>query len=154
MNEYEKKLRQAGLHEPATKYLADPNTPERLAAGFPAFALDSNGLSTGQLVGAGGKIALAKMKPVPTSRTLTLDDLEGELSFASGITVTVPNDTTFQIVDPVDGISAATIAFYVAGAVVPIIVTTGLTMRGTAPTMAQYKWYGIKRVGVNEWAWL
>jgi len=42
-NSYEYKLKQAGLAEPLSTYLADPYDEDRLAAGFPAFNFDSNG---------------------------------------------------------------------------------------------------------------
>lgn len=94
---------------------------------------------------------IANLVAVPASRALTSADYEQELSCASGVAITIPTDATLGITDAT---FAPTIALYCAGAIPFTLVTMGLTMRGTAPTIAQYGFYGIKRVGANEWAYL
>ena len=96
-------------------------------------------------------VGVSQIMIVPTSRSLTADDFEKELSLASAVALTIPTDTVLGITDAT---YSPTVAMYCAGATPFTLVTTGLTMRGTAPTIAQYGWYGIKRVGANEWAYL
>ncbi len=88
---------------------------------------------------------------VDASRTLTQADFETILSCASAITLTLPNDTTLGITDTS---YAPSVAIYAAGATAPTLDVSAVTMRGTAPTVAQYGMYGIVRVGANEWAYV
>lgn len=103
------------------------------------------------LTGPTGFAVGSTMVAVPTSRDLTASDFETILSCASGITITLPNDATLGITDTA---YAPSIAIYAAGAVVPTLDVSAVTMRGTAPTVAQYGLYGIVRVGANEWAYV
>jgi hypothetical protein len=58
-NSYEYKLKAAGLTEPLSTYLSDPNDPDRLAAGF--VGLKTNPLTGGRmLVGPDGRALLAE----------------------------------------------------------------------------------------------
>jgi hypothetical protein len=67
----------------------------------------------------------------------------------SAIALTVPDDTVFN------STAALTIAAFQGGAgAVTFAAGSGVTLRGTAPTPAQYAVYGVMRVGANEWAYL
>jgi len=89
--------------------------------------------------------------PVAASRSLTKAD-SGMLlkcTSASAIVLTIPNDAAVVW----EGIDA--IAAYQCGAgAVSFAAGSGVTLRGTAPTAAQYSTQGIMRVGANEWAYL
>lgn len=96
-------------------------------------------------------VYFAGKKVVASSKTITQADFETILSCASAITLTLPNDATLGITDTS---YAPSIAIYAAGATVPTLDVSAVTMRGTAPTVAQYGMYGIVRVGANEWAYV
>jgi hypothetical protein len=51
-------------------------------------------------------------------------------------------------------IGASTVAIFVAGAGAVTLDTTGLTMIGTAPTIAQNSLFGFLRVASNTWKYL
>lgn len=85
------------------------------------------------------------------SRTLTGEDVDTIVicNSASAVVLTIPTDA-------VGGFSSrATIGLYQAGAGASSFAAGGsVTLRGTAPTIAQYGTMGIVRVGANEWAYL
>jgi hypothetical protein len=85
------------------------------------------------------------------SRTITKEDINNVVNANSGsaIVLTIPQD----------GVLGSTrsecLAAYQAGAgAVSFAAGGGVTLRGTAPTIAQYGTIGIMRVGANEWAYL
>jgi len=101
---------------------------------------------------SGDKNALSLMySDVIASRALVLADAGQVLKCNSGsaIVLTITNDTT-GLWEGNDGIAA-----YQAGAgAVSFAAGSGVTLRGTAPTAAQYSTQGVMRVGTNEWAYL
>lgn len=85
------------------------------------------------------------------SRTLVKEDLDTVISANSGsaIAFTIPQDGVLG------AIRSECVAAYQAGAgAVSFAAGAGVTLRGTAPTAAQYGTMGIMRVGANEWAYL
>lgn len=89
--------------------------------------------------------------PVAASRSLTKADSGMMLICTSGsaIVLTIPNDATVAW----SGLNA--VAAYQGGAgAVSFAAGAGVTLRGTAPTAAQYATQGVMRVGANEWAYL
>ena len=85
------------------------------------------------------------------SRTLTKEDIDNVVNANSGsaIVLTVPQDNILG------AIRSETLAVYQAGAgAASFTAGAGVTLRGTAPTAAQYTVVGIMRVGANEWAYL
>jgi len=106
----------------------------------------------GAILQSGGKNLLSLMyADVTASKTLALADAGQVLkcNSASDIVLTIPNDAT-GLWEGNDGIAA-----YQAGAgAVSFAAGAGVTLRGTAPTAAQYTFQGVLRVGVNEWAYL
>jgi len=151
INPFEYKLKKAGLTEPLTTYLGDPQDPDRIAAGFLAQQLDTNGVPTGVVIGTGGIAVVNRILPVNVSRSLTPADFERDLSLASGVVLTIPTDAVLGITEPT---FSPNIVLYAAGAGAFSLVTTGLIIRGANPTFSQYRFYGIKRVGPNEWAYV
>lgn len=85
------------------------------------------------------------------SRALVIGDIEDVIPCvsASPIVITIPNDATL-------GASGqAVVALYQGGTgAASFAAAGGVTLRGTAPTPAQYLTHGVMRVGVNEWAYL
>ena len=91
---------------------------------------------------------------VSASRTVNAGDLEQVMDCTSGsaIAMTVPVDSTLGIASAKDRI---TIAGYQGGAgALSFVADTSVTIRGTAPTAAQYSTVGLMHVGTNEWAYL
>lgn len=91
---------------------------------------------------------------VTASTTLGISALDTVVDCNSGsaIVLTIPPDITLGIENSND---RRTIAAYQAGAgAVSFAAGAGVTLRGTAPTAAQYTTVGIMRVGANEWAYL
>jgi hypothetical protein len=89
--------------------------------------------------------------PTAESRSLTSADVETvvQASSTSAIVLKIPNDATLGTK------GRDVIAAYQAGAgAVSFTAGAGVTLRGTAPTAAQYTTVGIMRVGANEWAYL
>lgn len=91
---------------------------------------------------------------VTASKVLTGASVDQVLdcNSASAIVLTVPQDDVL-------GLSVAndrrSIAAYQAGAgATTWLAGSGVTIRGTAPTAAQYLLSGIVRVGANEWAYV
>lgn len=88
---------------------------------------------------------------VAASRSLIKEDSGQTLicTSASAIVLTIPNDATVEW----SGLNA--VAAYQGGAgAVSFAAGSGVTIRGTAPTAAQYATQGVMRVGSNEWAYL
>lgn len=85
------------------------------------------------------------------SRNLTARDVDTivKCNSADAVVLTIPTDA-------VGGFSAdEAIGLYQAGAGAASFAAGGsVTLRGTAPTIAQYGSMGIWRVGPNEWAYL
>ena len=91
---------------------------------------------------------------VTASTTLGVSTLDTVVDCNSGsaIVLTVPIDLTLGIENTND---RRTIAAYQAGTgAVSFTAGAGVTLRGTAPTAAQYTTVGIMRVSANEWAYL
>jgi hypothetical protein len=110
------------------------------------------------LVGAGRATDIdSSLKPkseeniAAASRTLTGADVDTLVvcNSASAVVLTIPTDA-------VGGFTGrAVIGLYQAGAGASSFTAGGsVTLRGTAPTAAQYATQGIVRVGANEWAYL
>ena len=88
---------------------------------------------------------------VTASRDLIKEDSGQTLICTSGsaIVLTILNDSTVAW----SGLNA--VAAYQGGAgAVSFAAGAGVTIRGTAPTAAQYSTQGVMRVGANEWAYL
>lgn len=88
---------------------------------------------------------------VTASRNLIKEDSGQTLICTSGsaIVLTIQNDATVAW----SGLNA--VAAYQGGAgAVSFAAGSGVTLRGTAPTAAQYATQGVMRVGANEWAYL
>lgn len=85
------------------------------------------------------------------SRILTASDVETivKCNSASAVVLTILSDA-------LGGFNGmACIGLYQAGAGAgSFSAGSGVTLRGTAPTIAQYGFMGIVRVGANEWAYL
>ena len=91
--------------------------------------------------------------PVPVSRLLDSNDFDKVLTnaTATNITITIRQDNLIGM----QGQSNVAVALYQGGAgTVAFAAATGVTINGTAPTIAQYGTLGIMRVGANEWAYL
>jgi hypothetical protein len=85
------------------------------------------------------------------SRNLTGGDIGNVVmcSGSSAIALTIQTDTLMGFSE------ITTIAAYQGGTgAVTFAAGSGVTLRGTAPTAAQYLVSGIMRVGANEWAYL
>lgn len=96
---------------------------------------------------------MALYNSVASSRSLNSNDFDKVLvcDSASVITITVNADNLIGTTTPQNVV----VALYMAGAGVPAFAAgTGVTIRGTAPTLAQYGTMGIMRVGANEWAYI
>lgn len=91
---------------------------------------------------------------VTASRALTLADRRKVLKCTHAtvaIVLTIPNDATAgwsrnEVIAAYQG-GAAAVSFAAD-------TGNGVTLRGTAPTAAQYSTHGVMRVGANEWAYL
>lgn len=86
------------------------------------------------------------------SRSLTLIDSGKVLKCTHAtvaIVLTIENDAT-------SGWSGneAVAAYQGGAAAVSFAAGSGVTLRGTAPTAAQYSTSGVMRVGANEWAYV
>lgn len=88
---------------------------------------------------------------VTGSRSLTKNDclLPLRCDSASAIVLTIENDNTAGY-----GGTEAHVAYQAGAGAVSFTAGTGVTLRGTAPTAAQYASQGVMRVGSNEWAYL
>lgn len=105
----------------------------------------------GSLFGLG--ITMAPDAPVTGSRTLNEGDLEKCLDVTAAATLTIPTDAALNLTENTK--YRACISVYQAGAgAASFTAGAGVTLRGTAPTAAQYTVVGIMRVGANEWAYL
>jgi hypothetical protein len=93
-------------------------------------------------------------------RTLTVQDMANLIVYNSGSggTFTVPTDSVLELDlnSTTSANIAGTFAIYQSGAGAPLFAAgAGVTLRGTAPTFAQYgPPKGLVRVGVNEWAYI
>ena len=88
--------------------------------------------------------------PVAASKTLNSSDLEQILDVSAAATLTIPSDTVL-------GIAAGdrvTVGAYQQTTGAVAWAGSGATLRGTAPTAAQYLVSGLVHVGSNEWAYL
>lgn len=133
------------------------------------FTQSWNGYYTGQVVTspAGGNteaqlVALGyadydldgpgnQINPALSSRDLSSLDVDTvvQCNSASAVVLTIPTDAVGGFTGPV------AIGLYQAGAgAASFAAGGGVTLRGTAPTIAQYGSMGIWRVGPNEWAYL
>jgi len=93
----------------------------------------------------------ANQSAVSASRDLAKVDSGNVLICTSGsaIVLTIQNDAATGW----SGLES--IAAYQGGAgAVSFAAGSGVTLRGTAPTAAQYATQGVMRVGTNEWAYL
>lgn len=91
------------------------------------------------------------MSTVTASRALLKTDCQRPLrcESASAIVLTINNDTTAGYVG-----SEAHAAYQAGAGAVSFTAGSGVTLRGTPPTAAQYLTQGVMRVGANEWAYL
>ena len=106
-------------------------------------------LATGlfQTIGAPG---VAVGVPVAASKTLNSSDLEQILDVSAAATLTIPSDTVLGLAAG-DRVSVGAYQ-QTSGAVT--WAGSGSTLRGTAPTAAQYLVTGLLHVGANEWAYI
>jgi hypothetical protein len=132
-----------------------PANISRTAVTDPQHIQDENGDIVGYMKGFNTLVYTRVYGNATTaSRTATTADLEQVLDCNSGsaIVITIPNDDTLVLPDAA---YRATIGLYQKGAgAVSFTAGAGVTLRGTAPTAAQYTTVGIMRVGANEWAYL
>ena len=96
------------------------------------------------------KTATTRGVPVAASKTLNSSDLEQILDVSAAATLTIPSDTVLGLA-ATDRVSVGAYQ-QTAGAVT--WAGSGATLRGTAPTAAQYGVTGLVHVGANEWAYL
>ena len=85
------------------------------------------------------------------SRDLTAQDVDTivKCNSASPVVLTIRVDSVCGISGP------AAIGLYQAGTgAASFAAGAGVTLRGSAPTIAQYSSAGVWRVGANEWAYL
>ena len=105
-----------------------------------------------RLIGLGYAAAyLGEGDIVAASRALIIGDIEDVIpcNSASPIVLTIPADNVLGAANQ------AVVALYQSGAGdASFAAGAGVTLRGTAPTPAQYKTHGVMRVGANEWAYL
>jgi hypothetical protein len=96
------------------------------------------------------KPAIARGIPVAVSETITASDLEQVIDASAAVTLTIPSDTVLGLA-PTDRVAVSAYQM-TTGAVT--WAGSGATLRGTAPTAAQYLVTGLLHVGANEWAFL
>ncbi len=96
------------------------------------------------------KTATTRGVPVAASKTLNSSDLDQILDVSAAATLTIPSDTVLGIAAG-DRVSVGAYQ-QTTGAVA--WAGSGATLRGTAPTAAQYLVTGLLHVGANEWAYL
>lgn len=93
----------------------------------------------------------AQTSSVTASRDLQLTDNGMVLNCNSGSAIVLTISPASSVVW--SGVSC--VAIYQAGAGASSFAAgSGVTLRGTPPTPAQYATHAIMRVGVNEWAYL
>lgn len=90
----------------------------------------------------------AKPFVVSANYTVSGNDVESIINCSAAVTITIPSDAVGKFID------GAAIGFYQATAGAITITGSGATIRGTAPTAAQYLTFGLIRVAANEWAYL
>lgn len=88
--------------------------------------------------------------PVSGNKTITSSDLEQILDVSALATLTIPTDAILGIAAG-DRVS---IGAYQQTANAVTWAGSGSTLRGTAPTAAQYAVSGLVHIGANEWAYL
>lgn len=89
------------------------------------------------------------------SRSLTLTD-SGKVLKCTHATVAIVLTIEADAHETGGGWSQneAVAAYQGGAAAVSFAAGAGVTLRGTAPTAAQYSTYGVMRVGANEWAYV
>ena len=111
-NSYEYKLKQAGLAEPLSTYLSDPNDPDRLAAGFVSVAKNFSGLPIGLQTGNYINAFTQPIQPPTGFRGITLaSELDmrrtlGGIVTNFDITSKIPTISKTYYVDPINGSNA------------------------------------------------
>ena len=100
-----------------------------------------------QVVGATYTLGI----PVSGNKTLATSDLEQVQDVSAAATLTIPTDAILGITDPS---ARVTFSAYQMTAGAVAWAGSGVTLRGTAPTAAQYLVTGLLHVGANEWAYL
>ena len=133
---------------------AMPANKLRVVVKDPLHVQDENGDIIGYLKDPFNTIVYTRPYGITVtgSRALVSTDLEQVLDVTAAATLTIPNDDILGITDAQDRRSVA--AYQVNAGAVAFAVGAGVTLRGTAPTAAQYTIVGIMRVGANEWAYL
>lgn len=102
------------------------------------------------LLGEALRLEATKGIAVSGNRTLTASDLEQVLDVSAAATLTIPTDAVLGIA-PDDRI---TVGAYQKTTGAVTWAGSGVTLRGTAPTAAQYLVTGLVHVGLNEWSYL
>jgi hypothetical protein len=95
----------------------------------------------------GGQFSL-----VTESRDLTPDDVDiiQRSNSSSAVALTIPQDTVLGIT----GNEAASLSFYMGGTgAISFVAGSGVTVRGTPPTVEQYGLLFLFRIGTNEWSY-
>jgi len=90
--------------------------------------------------------------PVSASREITSSDLDQVLDVSSAATLTIPTDAILGI-EATDRVAVGAYQMS-AGAVAWTNGAGGTSLRGTAPTAAQYTFTGLLHVGANEWVYI
>ncbi len=88
--------------------------------------------------------------PVSGNKTINSSDLDQVLDVSALATLTIPSDAVL-------GIAASdrvAVSAYQQTANATTWAASGSTLRGTAPTAAQYLITGLVHIGANEWAYL
>lgn len=87
---------------------------------------------------------------VAGDRTLTKTDLDQVLDVAAAAVLTIPTDAILGITAD----ERVCFGAYQKNAGAVSWATSGTTLRGTAPTAAQYGITGVVHVGADEWAYI
>lgn len=136
---------------PTSQQSRAPLTVVRDAAGTVLGLADETGGRAAARAALAAEQAGSGIPSITASRSLTKADCQQPLrcESASAIVLTIENDATAKYVG-----SEAHVAYQAGAGAVSFAAGPGVTLRGTAPTAAQYASQGVMRVGANEWACL
>jgi hypothetical protein len=115
--------------------------------------LVSLGYAVYDLDGPGNNAALSRQSKgiaVSGNKTLAASDLEQVQDVSAAATLTIPTDAILGIAAD----DRVVVSAYQMNAGAVAWAGSGATLRGTAPTAAQYLVTGLVHVGLNEWAYL
>jgi len=119
--------------------------------------LDAAGLPLGFSSEFGDRTMVSMFIDCAASRSLTFSDIENVIRTtggASAVTITVETDAVLGIDSRVSDIVHSVAVYQRDAGAAGFTAGAGVTLRGTAPTAAQYSTVGLMHVGTNEWAYL